>query len=90
MSNAISSSYRQHKTDFDVIPSERPIALPCQLRGCHCLAYHYVPHIGPNPVRCRCKHLPQDHSEAPGYQCTKCESKNITLGTKVIHCTIYN
>ncbi|KAG7245063.1 hypothetical protein INR49_023629 [Caranx melampygus] len=66
--------YKQHKTDFTVVPSERPLALPCQVRGCHCPAYQYVPRIGPNPVRCRCKHLPQDHSEAAGHLCKKCNS----------------
>ncbi|KAI3358480.1 hypothetical protein L3Q82_014903, partial [Scortum barcoo] len=63
--------YRQHKTDFEVVPSERPITLPCQVRGCHCTAYQYVARIGPHPVRCRCKHLPQDHSEATGNLCKK-------------------
>lgn len=66
--------YKQHKTDFKVVPSERPLALPCQVNGCHCPAYQYFPKIGPNPVRCRCKHLPQDHSEATGHLCKKCSS----------------
>ncbi|XP_018522918.1 LOW QUALITY PROTEIN: protein FAM221A [Lates calcarifer] len=66
--------YKQHKTDFEVVPPERPLALPCQVRGCHCLAYEYVPRVGPNPVRCRCKHSPQDHSEATGHMCKKCSS----------------
>ncbi|XP_071355668.1 protein FAM221A isoform X1 [Trachinotus anak] len=66
--------YKQHKTDFEVVPSERPLALPCQARGCHCPAYQYVPRIGTTPVRCRCKHLPQDHSEATGHLCKKCSS----------------
>ncbi|XP_068431862.1 protein FAM221A isoform X1 [Clinocottus analis] len=66
--------YKQHKTDFEVVPSERPRALPCQVRGCRCSAYQYVPHIGTNPVRCRCKHFPQDHSEVTGYLCKKCSS----------------
>ncbi|XP_056273978.1 protein FAM221A [Pseudoliparis swirei] len=66
--------YKQHKTDFEVVPSERPLALPCQVRGCPCSAYQYVPQIGPNPVRCRCKHFPQDHSEASGHLCKKCSS----------------
>ncbi|XP_038580600.1 protein FAM221A isoform X3 [Micropterus salmoides] len=66
--------YKQHKTDFEVVPSERPLTLPCRVRGCHCPAYQYVPRIGPNPVHCRCKHLPQDHSEATGHLCKKCTS----------------
>lgn len=69
------SRYKQHKTDFEVVPSERPLTLPCRVRGCHCPAYQYVPRIGPNPVHCRCKHLPQDHSEATGHLCKKCESE---------------
>nr|XP_057903825.1 protein FAM221A [Doryrhamphus excisus] len=65
--------YKQHKTDFEVIPSERPLALPCCVRGCRCPAYEYVPHVGGAPVRCRCKHLPQDHTEAAGHMCEKCD-----------------
>uniref|UniRef100_A0A668A2S4 Protein FAM221A n=1 Tax=Myripristis murdjan TaxID=586833 RepID=A0A668A2S4_9TELE len=66
--------YKQHRTEFDVIPTERPLALPCQVRGCHCPAYEYVPRSGSTPVRCRCKHLAQDHSEAAGHLCNKCSS----------------
>ncbi|KAM7384069.1 hypothetical protein PAMA_011426 [Pampus argenteus] len=64
--------YKQHKTDFEVVPSERPLALPCRVRGCYCPAYQYVPQIGSTPVRCRCKHLSYDHSEATGHLCKKC------------------
>ncbi|XP_061597890.1 protein FAM221A [Cololabis saira] len=66
--------YKQHKTDWEVVPSERPLDLPCRVRGCHCSAFQYVPRLGSNPVRCRCKHLPQDHSEAPHHLCKKCNS----------------
>ncbi|XP_068188997.1 protein FAM221A isoform X2 [Antennarius striatus] len=66
--------YKQHKTDFEVVSSERPLVLPCQVRGCRCPAYQYIPMIGTNPVRCRCKHLPQDHSEAPDHLCKNCRS----------------
>ncbi|XP_035038624.1 protein FAM221A [Hippoglossus stenolepis] len=69
-----SHRYKQHKTEFEVVPSERPLALPCQVRGCRCPAFQYVPQNGPNPVRCRCKHLPQDHREAMGHVCKKCSS----------------
>ncbi|CAB1443126.1 unnamed protein product [Pleuronectes platessa] len=69
-----SHRYKQHKTEFEVVPSERPLALPCQVRGCRCPAFQYVPRNGPNPVRCRCKHLPQDHREAMGHLCKKCRS----------------
>ncbi|KAM9838279.1 protein FAM221A [Aulostomus maculatus] len=64
--------YKQHQTDIEVVPSEGPLALPCRVRGCYCSAYEYVPQIGAVPVRCRCKHLPQDHSEASGHFCKKC------------------
>ncbi|XP_047461347.1 protein FAM221A [Mugil cephalus] len=66
--------YKQHKTEWEVVPTERPLALPCQVGGCRCSAYQYVPRLGPNPVRCRCKHLPQDHSEAAGHPCEMCSS----------------
>ncbi|XP_039876379.1 protein FAM221A [Simochromis diagramma] len=66
--------YKQHKTDWEVVPSERPLALPCRVKGCCCPAYEYVPRLGPNPVRCRCKHLPQHHSEAAGHLCKSCRS----------------
>ncbi|XP_034561184.1 protein FAM221A [Notolabrus celidotus] len=66
--------YKQHKTDFELVSSEHPLALPCQASGCRCVTFQYVPRIGPNPVRCRCKHLPEDHSEAAGLLCKKCSS----------------
>ncbi|XP_076006136.1 protein FAM221A [Genypterus blacodes] len=66
--------FKQHQTDFEVVPSERPLTLPCRVRGCRCSAYLYVPQNGTQPVRCRCKHLPQDHSEASGHLCQKCTS----------------
>ncbi|XP_012729709.2 protein FAM221A [Fundulus heteroclitus] len=66
--------YKQHQTDWEVVPSERPLALPCKVRGCHCSAYTYVPRLGCSPVRCGCKHLPEDHSEATGHLCKKCNS----------------
>ncbi|XP_029370700.1 protein FAM221A [Echeneis naucrates] len=78
--------YKQHKTDFEVIPPERPLSLPCQVRGCHCSAYEYVPRNGPNPVRCRCKHLPQDHSKATGHLCMKCNSCTGFQSTYICGC----
>ncbi|KAG7456493.1 hypothetical protein JOB18_044589 [Solea senegalensis] len=66
--------YKQHKTDFEVIPSERPLTLQCQVRGCRCPTYEYVPRNGPKHVRCRCKHLPEDHSVTAGHLCRKCHS----------------
>lgn len=67
--------YKQHKTEYEVVPSKRPLALPCCVKGCLCSAYQYVPQNGSMPVRCLCKHLPEDHSEAAIHMCKKCESK---------------
>lgn len=71
---SISTRYKQHQTEFEVIPSERPIALRCKVSGCRCSSYNYIPQPGGVMVRCKCKHLPQDHSEAAGHMCKKCES----------------
>ncbi|KAM9824086.1 protein FAM221A [Neosynchiropus ocellatus] len=68
-----SHRYKQHKTDFEEVPSERPLTLPCKVAGCQCVAYEYVPQNGSVQVRCRCKHLPEDHSEAAGHSCKKCQ-----------------
>ncbi|KAG7457483.1 hypothetical protein MATL_G00227590 [Megalops atlanticus] len=67
-----SHRYKQHQTDFEELPSERPLELPCRVRGCRCVSYQYVNLCGSRPVRCRCKHSAHDHSEAPGHLCRKC------------------
>ncbi|XP_033613130.1 protein FAM221A isoform X2 [Fukomys damarensis] len=64
--------YKQHKTDFETIPQQRPIALPCRVTGCPCRAYHYVPQNGAQHIRCRCKHFADQHSAAPGFACNTC------------------
>ncbi|KAB1275999.1 Serine/threonine-protein kinase 31 [Camelus dromedarius] len=64
--------YKQHKTDFEAIPQQRPISLPCRVTGCPCRAYLYVPLNGAQPVRCRCKHFADQHSAAPGFTCNAC------------------
>ncbi|XP_062956336.1 protein FAM221A isoform X4 [Cynocephalus volans] len=64
--------YKQHKTDFETIPQQRPIDLPCRVTGCPCRAYHYVPLNGTQPIRCRCKHFADQHSAAPGFLCNAC------------------
>lgn len=69
------SRYKQHQTDFEEVPSERPIALPCRVQGCRCLAFQYVHLNGSQPVRCRCKHSVYDHSETSEHLCGKCESQ---------------
>ncbi|XP_069770014.1 protein FAM221A isoform X2 [Narcine bancroftii] len=64
--------YKQHKTDYKVIPKERPILLPCRAKGCRCISYNYVPLNGTHPIRCRCKHYADDHDELAPYKCNKC------------------
>ncbi|XP_058877830.1 protein FAM221A isoform X4 [Acipenser ruthenus] len=66
--------YKQHKTDFKEIPEGRPILLPCRVRGCLCKSYHFVPLNGSQPVRCRCKHLADEHSETGQFKCKKCST----------------
>ncbi|XP_038964058.1 protein FAM221A isoform X4 [Rattus norvegicus] len=61
--------YKQHKTDFETVPQQRPIDLPCRVTGCQCKAYHYVPLNGTQPIRCRCKHFADQHSPALGFTC---------------------
>ncbi|XP_006832345.1 PREDICTED: protein FAM221A [Chrysochloris asiatica] len=65
--------YKQHKTDFETMPQQRPISLPCQVTGCQCRAYLYVPLNGTQPIRCRCKHFAEQHSAASDLICTACE-----------------
>ncbi|XP_055974598.1 protein FAM221A isoform X3 [Sorex fumeus] len=64
--------YKQHKTDFETIPQQRPISLPCRVPGCKCQAYRYVPLNGTQPIRCRCKHFADQHSAAPASVCHAC------------------
>ncbi|KAK3097846.1 hypothetical protein FSP39_013755 [Pinctada imbricata] len=61
--------YRGHKTDFETIPSERPILLPCKVKGCGCTSFHYVPRNGSQPIRCSCKHFSDEHSTRRPYKC---------------------
>ncbi|XP_022089059.1 protein FAM221A-like isoform X2 [Acanthaster planci] len=63
--------YKQHKTDFKEIPTERPLLLPCRVKGCRCQSYNYVPLNGSRPLRCRCKHFTDEHSEDPSHACMK-------------------
>lgn len=65
--------YKQHKTDWEQLPTSRPIALPCQVRGCPCPAYSYMVKNGGQPVRCHCKHLGTEHSPVPPYLCQRRE-----------------
>uniref|UniRef100_A0A674IG95 Protein FAM221A n=1 Tax=Terrapene triunguis TaxID=2587831 RepID=A0A674IG95_9SAUR len=64
--------YKQHKTDYEEIPKDRPICVPCRVNRCQCKSYHYVPLNGTQPIRCRCKHFADQHSAAPGFSCNSC------------------
>ncbi|XP_056597021.1 protein FAM221A isoform X4 [Triplophysa dalaica] len=64
--------YKQHCTDFEELPKERPILQPCRARGCQCVSYQYAHMNGSRPVRCQCKHATNEHSESPGHPCKKC------------------
>ncbi|XP_042744587.1 protein FAM221A isoform X2 [Lagopus leucura] len=66
--------YKQHKTDYEVIPKDRPICVPCRVSHCPCQSYHYVPLNGTQPIRCRCKHFADQHSAAPGFSCNSCST----------------
>jgi len=70
--------YKQHRTEFKVIPPDRPILLPCQVKGCRCASYHYVPVVGCCPIRCNCKHDADEHSEVRPYQCKRGVCKKCT------------
>ncbi|CAH8462153.1 unnamed protein product [Heterobilharzia americana] len=50
----------QHKTDFETVPTERPIPLPC--KHCKCSSFHVMPKFGSQIARCHCKHYATDHS----------------------------
>ena len=63
--------YKQHRTDFAVIPQDRPILLPCQVKSCRCASYHYVPLVGCCGIRCNCKHEAEEHSEVRPYRCKR-------------------
>ncbi|KAJ7322414.1 hypothetical protein JRQ81_018701 [Phrynocephalus forsythii] len=64
--------YKQHKTDFDIIPKERPISVPCKVSRCLCRSFNFVPLNGTQPIRCRCKHFADQHSPMPGFPCSTC------------------
>lgn len=69
--NLESFRYKQHKTDFEVIPTDRPILLPCKQKGCKCVSYHYVPMNGSQPIRCTCKHTSEEHFEFEPFICKR-------------------
>lgn len=63
--------YKQHKTDYEILPQTRPIPVPCRASGCRCKSYHYVPKNGTQPIRCQCKHFADEHSAEAPYKCSK-------------------
>ncbi|GAB1598437.1 protein FAM221A-like isoform X1 [Argonauta hians] len=63
--------YKQHKTDFEEIPSTRPILLPCGVPGCLCPSFHCIYSSGNVNLRCHCKHLVEDHSAGHPFKCKK-------------------
>lgn len=63
--------YKQHNTDFEVIPTTRPIKLPCKVRGCSCKCYLYLPSNGSQSLRCKCKHTSDEHCVSGTYRCKK-------------------
>ena len=64
--------YKQHKTDFDEVPSNpKDRHLPCRAKGCKCAGYHYVPTMSGRPIRCTCKHTSEEHSEKAPFICAK-------------------
>ncbi|NXN90821.1 F221A protein, partial [Rhinopomastus cyanomelas] len=66
--------YKQHKTDYEVVPKDRPICVPCRVSCCPCQCYRYVPRNGTQPIRCTCKHFADQHSAAPGFSCNSCST----------------
>ena len=66
--------YKEHRTDFQAVPAQRPLALPCRVAGCRCAAYEYLPLAAGSRsgARCGCKHAARDHGEGAGHPCSKC------------------
>lgn len=64
--------YKNHKVNFEEVPKERPIKLPCRVSGCKCASFHFVPPLNCcSPIRCHCKHTPDEHSEFGKYICKR-------------------
>ncbi|CAF1314720.1 unnamed protein product [Didymodactylos carnosus] len=64
--------FTEHKTDFQQIPKDRPILLPCRAAGCRCASFDYAANSsGTSDPNCRCKHALQNHSTNPPYKCQK-------------------
>jgi hypothetical protein len=53
--------------------------LPCKVKGCGCVSYHYVPQNGTQQIRCSCKHFTDEHSVKAPYKCKLGVSGNYLL-----------
>eukprot|EP00111_Clytia_hemisphaerica_P007391 TCONS_00021492-protein len=63
--------YKQHKSDFEVLPTDRPFKLPCEELGCRCRSFSYIPRNGSQSIRCTCKHTTEEHSVVGAKKCQK-------------------
>ncbi|TGZ69841.1 hypothetical protein CRM22_003516 [Opisthorchis felineus] len=59
----------QHQTDYETLPSERPIPVPC--KHCNCTSFHVMPKFGSQIARCHCKHMATEHSVKAPFFCSK-------------------
>ncbi|CAH8823710.1 unnamed protein product [Trichobilharzia szidati] len=73
----------QHKTDFEVVPTERPVPLPC--KHCSCASFHVMPKFGSQIARCHCKHYATEHSVVAPYFCSRPNCKCDGFKTSM-HC----
>ncbi|KAF8565711.1 hypothetical protein P879_04760 [Paragonimus westermani] len=71
----------QHKTDYETLPSTRPIPVPC--RRCNCETFSVMPKFGTQTARCHCKHLATEHSVKPPNFCSKPNCKCAGFKTSV-------
>ncbi|XP_060570304.1 protein FAM221A-like [Ruditapes philippinarum] len=78
--------YKDHKTDFEFIPKERPIRLPCRAPGCKCASYYYVPAKCCSAIKCHCKHAPEEHEEFGNFVCKRAECNKCTGFTSSLLC----
>jgi len=63
--------YKQHKTDFAEFPRSNS-ELKCEVRGCRCSGYSYIPKNGSQPLRCKtCKHVATEHNVNKPHKCTR-------------------
>ncbi|CAH8469178.1 unnamed protein product [Schistosoma turkestanicum] len=63
----------QHQTDYEIIPTQRPVPLPC--KHCKCPSFHVMPKCGSQIARCHCKHYATEHSVTAPYFCSNSNCK---------------